>query len=80
MKTRIQKHGDDLFLLIPQDIAAQLGVTDGSKVEVAIESGRLVVYPPGQRPITLEEMLEGVTDDQLHGEIDFGPPVGQELI
>jgi len=79
MKTRIQKLGDDLVLAIPADIASQLGFTDGSEVEVAIQGGLLVAYPPGE-PYTLEEMLEGMTEDKLHGEIDFGPPVGRELL
>jgi antitoxin MazE len=79
-KPRIQKVGDHLLLPIPPHIAAQLGFTDGSEVEVAIQLGRLVVYPPGKRPYTLEEALEHMTDDQLHGEIDLGPPVGRELI
>lgn len=28
---------------------------------------------------TLEELLEGVTDENLHGEIDWGSSVGKEV-
>jgi antitoxin MazE len=80
MKARIHNLGDDLVLEIPPDIAAQLGFTDGAEVETYLELGRLVVYPPGQRRYTVEELLEGVTDDQLHPEVDTGPPVGREIL
>lgn len=29
--------------------------------------------------LTLEEMLAGITDENRHEEIDFGPPVGKEV-
>jgi antitoxin component of MazEF toxin-antitoxin module len=39
----------------------------------------LVAYPLGRRRYTLEEMLEGITDENVHPEVDFGPPVGKEI-
>ena len=34
----------------------------------------------GERTNKLEELLEGVTEDNIHGEIDWGKPVGKEII
>lgn len=31
-------------------------------------------------PLTLEVMLEGMTEANLHGEIGFGGPVGSEAL
>jgi antitoxin MazE len=62
------------------NIASYLGFTDGAEVEVAVEIGRLVAYPLGRRRYTLEEMLEGITDENVHPEVDFGPPVGKEIL
>ncbi|HEY0050741.1 MAG TPA: hypothetical protein VGB68_15715 [Pyrinomonadaceae bacterium] len=34
----------------------------------------------GERTKRLEELLEGVNEDNLHGETDWGKPVGKEII
>ena len=34
----------------------------------------------GERTKRLEELLEGINEDNLHGEIDWGKPVGKEII
>ena len=34
----------------------------------------------GERKYKLEELLEGVNEDNIHGEIDWGKPVGKEII
>jgi hypothetical protein len=34
---------------------------------------------PAQESKTLEQLLEGVNDNNLHHEHDMGPPVGQEV-
>lgn len=34
----------------------------------------------GERTNKLEELLEGVNEDNIHEEIDWGKPVGKEII
>ncbi|MDQ3181663.1 MAG: hypothetical protein M3Q33_14230 [Acidobacteriota bacterium] len=34
----------------------------------------------GKNPNRILELLEGITEDNLHGEIDWGKPVGKEII
>ena len=34
----------------------------------------------GERTKRLEELLEGIEEGNIHGEIDFGAPVGKEII
>ena len=35
--------------------------------------------PKRKRKYTLEELLAQVTPENIHPEIDFGPPVGKEV-
>ncbi len=79
MRIQIQKWGNSLALRIPKAFAIESNVTSGSTVEVSIENGNIVAKPIKESKYTLEELLEGLTDDQLHGEIDTGPPVGREV-
>ena len=79
MKVQIQKWGNSLALRIPKAFAVESNVTGGSTVDVSMEDGNIVVKPIKESKYTLEELLDGLTDDQLHGEIDSGPPVGREV-
>jgi len=77
MKTRIQRWGNSLAVRIPKPFAAEAGLEQQSEVYVAVVDGALVITPS---PVpALDELLAQVTDDNLHGETDFGPPVGREV-
>lgn len=78
MQTRVQKWGDSLALRIPEDVASQAGLAEDALVDVSLEQGRLVVSVSSRKKLTLDELLRGVTDENIHAEIDFGPPVGKE--
>ena len=47
-------------------------------VELSLVGGSLVVQPVAP-PLTLEELLRGITDDNLPGEWDTGPAAGREV-
>jgi len=78
MVTRIQKWGNSLGLRIPRAFAADLAVEAGSAVDIRVENGSLVLRPVRRRQYDLSELLEGVSPDNLHGEITTGDPVGRE--
>jgi antitoxin MazE len=78
MKARVQKWGKNLALRIPPAIATEAELREDAPVELSLIDGRLVVEPLALEPTTLDELLKGVTDQNLHGEIDTGPVVGRE--
>ena len=79
LKTRVQKWGNSLALRIPKSFATEIKLAQDTPVEVSVKDGTLVVAPlPSSRP-TLEQLLEGVTEANRHGEVDFGPTVGKEV-
>jgi len=78
MKTRIQKWGNSLALRIPKSFAIETGIDQDTFVDVALVDGKLVVTPLPTLPMTLEQLLAGITDDNLHGEHDTGAAVGNE--
>ena len=80
MRARVQKWGNSLALRIPETFAAEAGLEKDGEVELSVEKGRIsVVVPPGSPTYTLEELLAGVQSSNLHGETDWGPPVGKEI-
>lgn len=79
MKTRIQKWGNSLALRIPKSFALETGLDRDALVDVALVDGKLVVTPLFTPPITLEALLAGITDANLHDEHDTGVAVGNEV-
>ena len=79
MKTRVQKWGNSLALRIPKSFATEVGLRAGAPVELSLANGRLVIRPLGEEPLTLQELLRGVTDANRHGEWDTGPAAGREV-
>ncbi len=78
MKMYIQKWGDSLALRIPQDFAVKAQLEQDDAVDVSLVDGKLVVSPLSKSAVTLEQLLDGVTEQNLHGEVDTGPATGNE--
>ncbi|MEJ5375594.1 MAG: AbrB/MazE/SpoVT family DNA-binding domain-containing protein [bacterium] len=78
MQTRIQKWGNSFALRIPKSFAQEIGLDQDATVNVSLEDGRLVVVPVAEPPLTLEQLLEQITEDNIHHDIDTGPAVGEE--
>ena len=79
MQSRIQKWGNSLALRIPKAFAREIGLDRGMPVDVSLEDGRLVVAPIIQSRMTLEQLLEQITQENVHHEVDAGPAVGEEV-
>lgn len=79
MKTKIQRWGNSLAVRIPKPFAAEAGLDQQSEVDVSVVDGALVIKPCPEPSWSLEELLARVTDENLHDEVDAGPPVGREI-
>jgi antitoxin MazE len=78
MRITVRKWGNSAAVRIPVAVleAAKLAVDDA--VEVRDENGRIVIEPVHPRTCNLGRLLDGITRDNLHGEVDFGPEAGRE--
>jgi antitoxin MazE len=80
MKTRVQKWGNSLALRIPKSFAVEAGLHPNAAVELRLVKGTLVVQPLTPQPLTLEQLLRGITEENRPGEWDTGPAVGKEAL
>ena len=76
------KWGNNLALRNPKSVAQALNLHTGSRVELAIENGALVLRPIVRRKrtrvYTIDELLRGMTKENLPQEVDWGEPRGNE--
>lgn len=78
--TTAQQWGGSIGVRIPQRIAKKYGVKNGSPIKVTEDGERIILKPVKDDKPTLEELISKCTPDHAHEEIDFGGPVGRELI
>ena len=79
MITKIRKWGNSLGVRIPKSLATDVRVEDGCSVDLSIENGRLIIVPIAQDGQNLDELLDQITPQNLHGELETGKPVGGEV-
>ena len=78
MRTTVQKWGNSLAVRIPRPFAEEVHLEENSAVELTVRSGKLVIVP-AERELTLESLVEQITDDNRHDEVGTGEAVGKEI-
>lgn len=76
-QANIRKWGNSLGIRLKKDIAEQLQLENGSKVELAVKGGNLVISPV-RDDYSLTELVGRITPENCHAEFDTGPPAGDE--
>ena len=79
MVTTIAKWGNSLAVRIPQSLAKEIDFSEGSEVEIVVVDGNLLIKPKSRHRYSLEELIQGITPQNLHGEVDAGVAVGHEV-
>ena len=79
MFEKVSKNGKDFAIRIPSELAEEIGLEDGTELDLQVINGVLRMYPPDIPFLTLEDLVAGITPDNRHELIDWGPPVGKEI-
>ncbi len=79
MKARIDKWGDNLAIQIPRSLASEAGLEADAEVELTAGDGELLISVRKGSKSRLDILLEGVTEENIHAEVDTGQPVGKEV-
>jgi antitoxin MazE len=79
MRARVQRWGNSLALRIPQAFGRELNLRPESSVEMTVDSGRMILVPIEDSSVpTLSELLDQVSEENKHTEVETGQPVGNE--
>jgi antitoxin component of MazEF toxin-antitoxin module len=63
-------------LTLPSDFASCLVTVERRGEELVVRKAKKVVA----RRYSFKQLMAGVTDQNLHGEVNTGPPVGKEAL
>lgn len=80
MNIHVRKWGNSAAVRIPAAVLEAAGLKPDDAVEVREVDGRVVIEKArtAEAP-ALEELLAGITPENLHEETDWGPPAGKEF-
>ncbi len=77
---QVQKWGNSLAIRLPKRLAEQLSLTRGSRVTFSVDGERLILEREADPAITLEALLLRCTPENRHEPVDWGAPVGREIV
>jgi antitoxin MazE len=78
MIVTVDKWGNSLGVRIPKAFVDELNLEPKAALEMKQENGTLVLTPVRQPEYRLEELLAGITSENLHHEIGTGDAAGNE--
>jgi antitoxin MazE len=80
MRVIVKKWGNSAAVRIPSGImeAAQIALDDA--LDMREQEGEIVMTPVRTDKVDLENLLQAITADNLHAEVDFGSVVGKESL
>ncbi len=79
MTVSVAKWGNSLAIRIPQAIAAQAHIEEGTAIGFSIVDGNIILTPGKRKKYSLDELLDGMTEENLHSEVKTGCAVGHEI-
>ncbi len=78
MRVTVKKWGNSASVRIPASVMEAAKVRLDQAVDVREERGRIIIEPV--HALDLDALLAGITDENMHGEIGTGKPVGKEIL
>lgn len=78
MTATVGKWGNSLAVRIPKRVAKQLNLVIGSELEFSVIDNNMVLTPIKGK-LTLVELMDQITSENQHEEVDWGRPEGKEI-
>lgn len=79
MQIQVKKWGNSLAIRIPKSFAIETNINNGSVVDLSLSDGKLIATPISKEKYSLAQLLDEITNKNIHGEIDAGDAVGREI-
>ncbi len=79
MVATVAKWGNSLAVRIPQNLAKEIHLAEGVEIDLGVVDGTLVMKPRSRQRYSLDELLQGITPENRHAEIESGVAIGHEV-
>lgn len=79
MQSKVGRWGNSLAVRLPKDMAAEAGLVEGGAIELVIDAGTIAIKVVEPEVPGLEQLLAGITPENLHAPIETGGAMGGEV-
>jgi antitoxin MazE len=79
MRVIVKKWGNSASVRIPAPVMAAARLSLDQPVEIREEEGRIVIEPVRDAGYDLAALVDGITDENRHDAVEFGPAKGCEV-
>lgn len=79
---KTQAWGNSTGLRLPKKVLQKAGWKDSQIVTIKVDGDIIILSPQKtgkSKQYDLDELVSGITPDNVHKEIDWGGPVGKEI-
>lgn len=80
MNTVIRKWGNSPAVRLPSSVMNAAKLELEQQVQLTVEEGRIIIEPVGAIEYSIDRLVAGITPKNSHKEVDFGAPVGKEIL
>jgi len=80
MIVKTAKWGNSIGVRIPRALAKKAGIGFNSFVEIDESDDGIIIKPVGKKEYSLKKLVRRITPQNRHSEVDFGRPMGKELL
>jgi antitoxin MazE len=78
VKAQVVNWGNSHAVRLPKVVLEKAEMRAGDQLEIHVEKGRIALEPARPK-LTLRDLVTRITPENLHGEQDWGKPVGREV-
>ena len=79
MRSIVKKWGNSAAVRIPASIMESARLSLEQPLEITEQGGVILIRPAPEAVLDLDTLISGITDENRHGEVPFGPAVGREF-
>jgi len=80
MTTKIQKWGNSLGIRLPKALIESTSFSEGAEVTFCQKGSEIILKVAKPKYPSMKEILKGMTKKNFEPMLDWGPPVGREII
>ncbi|EBL1739799.1 MazF-MazE toxin-antitoxin system antitoxin MazE [Salmonella enterica] len=80
IRSNVKRWGNSPAVRIPASVMQALNLNIDDEIKIELVEGKLIIEPvTNEIEFSLDQLVDGITDENLHDLIEWGAPVGGEV-
>ncbi|WP_447985450.1 AbrB/MazE/SpoVT family DNA-binding domain-containing protein [Nitrospira sp. Nam74] len=80
MESRLKKWGNSIAVRLPMSMVKKCQLSENQRIDISCHGGRIVIEPVSFSRYHFDVLVRQITAENRHDPVDFGCPLGRELL